>query len=51
MRLLREVFLPTPDYMQQSYGFAPGSVSSLLLPMLYIHRALRGGVNVLTGRK
>jgi hypothetical protein len=37
--------------MQRIYGLVPGSVSSLLLPVFYIHRALRGGVNVLAGRK
>jgi hypothetical protein len=51
IRLLREVFFPTPTYMQRSYGIAPGSFGTLLLPLFYFHRVLRGGLNVLSGRK
>jgi hypothetical protein len=51
VRLLREVLFPAPSYMQRTYGLAPGSLGTFLLPMLYLHRGLRGGMNVLAGRK
>lgn len=51
VRLVREVLLPAPSYIWRAYGLAPGPLGTLLLPVLYLHRSLRGGVNVLTGRK
>lgn len=51
VRLLREVLLPAPTYIRRAYGVSPGSLSTLLLPLLYIHRSVRGGLNVLAGRK
>jgi Uncharacterised nucleotidyltransferase len=51
VRLLREVLLPAPAYMLRTYGLAPRTLGTLVLPVLYLHRGLRGGVNVLTGRK
>jgi hypothetical protein len=49
--LLREVLFPAPGYIQRAYGVAPGRLTTLLLPLFYLHRVLRGGVNVLVGRK
>ena len=51
IRLLREVLFPAPIYMQRTYGLTSGSLGTLLLPVLYLHRGLRGGVKVLAGRK
>ncbi len=51
LRLLREVTLPGPDYMLQSYGVASSSLGSALLPFLYSHRLVRGCWKVLAGRK
>jgi len=51
VRLLREVLFPAPDYMLKTYGFTPGWQSSVLLPALYLHRSVRGGIKVLAGRK
>ena len=38
VKLLREHVVPTPDFIRQSYG----ATSTILLPLLYIHRLLRG---------
>ena len=51
LRLAREVLLPAPDYMRQRYGLVSGSVSTWLLPACYVYRTVRGGVDVLRGRK
>jgi hypothetical protein len=51
IRLLREILFPERIYMQRTYGLASGSLGTLLLPVLYLHRGLRGGVKVLAGRK
>ncbi len=49
VRLMREVLLPPPQYMLDSYHLrAPGL---LLLPVLYVHRGVHGAVKILTGRK
>jgi hypothetical protein len=50
-KLLREVVFPAPEYIRRAYGVAPGRLATLLLPFLYLHRVLRGGLNVLVGRK
>lgn len=50
-RLLREVLLPAPSYMLAAYGLSGTSRGALLLPFLYLHRCLRGGINALLGRK
>jgi hypothetical protein len=50
LRLLREVALPGPRYMLQSYGVTR-KYGAILLPALYLHRGLRGVWKVLTGRK
>jgi len=50
-RLLREVLFPPASYMLKAYGFPPGSFRTLLLPALYLHRGMSGGLRVLGGRK
>jgi hypothetical protein len=50
-KLLREVLLPAPGYIRRAYRLGPGPLTALLLPLFYLHRALRGGINVLIGRK
>jgi hypothetical protein len=50
-KLLREVLFPAPGYIHRAYGVAPGRLATLLLPVFYLHRVFRGGVNVLVGRK
>jgi hypothetical protein len=49
VRLLREVLLPSPKYILDSYGL--GTVGYVLLPALYVHRVLLGGWKIATGRK
>jgi hypothetical protein len=51
MRLAREVLLPSPAYMRKRYGLVSETMGTMLLPMLYVHRVLRGGMAVLFGRK
>ncbi len=49
VRLLREVLLPSPRYMLDSYHLGASGV--LLLPVLYMHRGVHGAVKIVTGRK
>jgi Uncharacterised nucleotidyltransferase len=49
LRLMREVTLPSPDYMVEAYGV--GRHGRVLLPMLYVHRLGRGVWKVVRGRK
>ena len=49
LRLLREVTLPSPGYMVEVYGV--GRQGMALLPMLYVHRCVRGVWKVMSGRK
>jgi hypothetical protein len=49
LRLLREVLLPPPRYILDSYALGP--LAYVLLPLLYVHRLLLGGVRILIGRK
>jgi hypothetical protein len=49
LRLLREVTLPSPAYMVEAYGV--GRHGRVLLPMLYVHRCVRGAWKVMSGRK
>lgn len=48
-RLLREVLVPSPRYMLESYGF--GAIGFVLLPALYLHRVINGVWKILRGRK
>jgi hypothetical protein len=48
--LLREVILPSPGFMLRSYGLGSGT-AAVLLPVLYVHRGLRGAWKVIAGRK
>lgn len=50
-RLLREILLPPPAYMLRSYGLAPGGPGLLLLPALYMHRVVAGGLKLVRGQK
>jgi len=49
VRLLREVLLPPPRYMLDSYHLGASAV--FLLPVLYVHRGVHGAFKILTGRK
>ncbi len=51
MQLAREVLLPSPAYMRKRYRLRPGPLGTVLLPALYIHRMVRGGLAMLRGRK
>ena len=51
VKLLREVLLPSPDYMLAKYGLRGKPLSRLLLPVLYVHRNARGAWKVLAGKK
>ena len=51
LRLLREVLLPSRDYMMRAYRLPPVAVNSILLPILYAHRLVRGGFRIVTGQK
>lgn len=48
-QLLREVLLPAPQYMLNSYHLGP--VGIVLIPTLYVHRWVRGAIKILCGRK
>ncbi len=50
-RLVREIAFPRPAYMFQSYGVGASAGASALLPALYLHRIVAGGVKALAGRK
>ena len=49
VRLMREVLLPSPRYMLDSYHLGASGV--LLLPVLYMHRSAYGVFKIITGRK
>ena len=49
VRLLREVLLPSPQYMLHSYHL--GASGMFLLPVLYVHRSVHGVFKILAGRK
>jgi hypothetical protein len=51
LRLAREVLLPSSAYMRKRYGLEPGLLGTMMLPVLYVHRTLRGGLAILRGRK
>jgi hypothetical protein len=51
LRLLREVLFPRPDYILGTYGVAGKPFARLLLPVLYLHRNLRGASRVLLQKK
>jgi putative ABC transport system permease protein len=48
---LREVLLPSPDYMLALYGLRGKPLAAWLLPALYLHRNARGAWKVLSGKK
>ena len=49
--LLREVLVPNRHCMWNCYGLTGAGLASVLLPVLYIHRALRGAWRVAIGAK
>ena len=49
VRLVREVLLPSPQYILDSYHLGASGV--ILLPVLYVHRSVYGALKILTGRK
>ena len=51
MQLAREVLLPSAAYMRKRYRLRPGPLGTVLLPALYIHRTVRGGLAMVRGRK
>jgi hypothetical protein len=51
LRLLREVLFPDPRYMLDAYVLAGKPLGSLLLPVLYLHRNVRGAWKIVRGKK
>lgn len=51
LRLLREIAFPSGGYLLRAYGLDHSPMAKLLLPVLYVHRGVRGVVRVLRGRK
>jgi hypothetical protein len=51
LRLLREVAFPAPGYMLRAYRLEGVAAAGALLPVLYVHRGLRGLWKVLRNRK
>jgi hypothetical protein len=51
LQLLREVALPAPGYMLNAYEGPVCEPGAALLPMLYIHRLVRGVWKIAVGRK
>jgi hypothetical protein len=50
-RLLREIVLPDPSYMLASYAIPPSRFAAAVLPCLYLHRIVSGGLRTLKGDK
>jgi hypothetical protein len=48
---LREVLFPDRHYMWNCYGLTGARLAGVLLPVLYVHRAMRGVCKVVGGRK
>ena len=51
IKLVREVLVPTREYMLRAYGVRPTPWATLLLPALHVHRLVRGAARVVTGAK
>jgi hypothetical protein len=51
VKLLRHVLLPDPSYMLGAYGLRGKSLGPWLLPVLYVHRNVRGVWKILMGKK
>jgi hypothetical protein len=51
VKLVRDVLLPSPNYMLGAYGLRDKSIGPWLLPALYVHRNVRGAWKILTGKK
>jgi hypothetical protein len=50
-RLVREVLLPSPQYMLGAYGLRGKPLGAWLLPALYVHRNVRGAWKIIAGKK
>jgi hypothetical protein len=50
-RMLREVLLPSPSYMLGAYGLRGKPLAPWLLPVLYVHRNVRGAWKIIAGKK
>jgi hypothetical protein len=50
-RLVREILMPPPSYILQSYGIASSPLTAALVPVLYTHRLLVGGWKAIAGQK
>ena len=51
VRLLREVLFPSPRYILGAYGLRGKEFGALLLPVLYMHRNVRGLWKIVSGQK
>ena len=51
VKLLRDVLLPSREYMLARYGLDGRPLTAWLLPVLYLHRNARGAWKVLSGKK
>ncbi len=51
LRLLREIALPSPQYILRAYGLGGPGLGKALLPALYLHRGVRGVWRLMSGRK
>jgi hypothetical protein len=51
LRMMREVLLPNRAYMLGAYGLHGKPLASWLLPVLYVHRNVRGAWKILAGKK
>jgi hypothetical protein len=51
MKLVRRVLLPSPSYILGAYGLRDTALGPWLLPVLYVHRNVRGAWKILIGKK
>jgi hypothetical protein len=51
LRFLREVTFPPARYMRTAYELPHSPLSTILLPLVYVHRIAAGGWKVLAGEK
>jgi hypothetical protein len=50
-KLMRDVLLPSPNYMLGAYGLRGKPLAPWLLPALYVHRNVCGAWKILMGKK
>ncbi len=51
LKLVKQVLVPTREYMFRAYGVTPTPWATLLLPALHVHRLVRGAARVVVGAK